>query len=311
MAQHLFNSDPDPLSVTDLDANFTDLYGLRERISTPGYAASSSAIGIDSAGNVGIGTSTPATRFQVSQAAPTAGSVALSVIDSVAGSSVQLLRTGATFSYAGVGANESWLYSQGASNLNLGPDGAGAIKFVSNGLECGRFDSVRNFMLAGMTSSSGYGNGILFGPNVDSAPAGSIGHPSGTPSGTRYWLFGYNGGAVGSISQNGTTGVTYNTTSDYRLKKDPRALASAGAFIDALQPRTWTWVLDGSPGAGFLAHEFAEVCPAAVTGEKDAVDAEGQPIYQSMDASTPEVMANIIAELQSLRARVAALEAAA
>jgi hypothetical protein len=53
----------------------------------------------------------------------------------------------------------------------------------------------------------------------------------------------------------------------------------------------------------FIAHET----PAyAHTGEKDAVDAEGKPVYQQMDAST--LVPVLWAELQSLRARVAALE---
>jgi hypothetical protein len=59
---------------------------------------------------------------------------------------------------------------------------------------------------------------------------------------------------------------------------------------------------------GFIAHEFAEVCPSAVTGEKDAVDSDGNPKYQGMQASSAEVIANLVAELQSLRQRVAALE---
>jgi hypothetical protein len=50
------------------------------------------------------------------------------------------------------------------------------------------------------------------------------------------------------------------------------------------------------------------VSPSSVQGEKDAVDAEGNPKYQSMQASTSEVVANLVAELQSLRKRLAALE---
>jgi hypothetical protein len=38
------------------------------------------------------------------------------------------------------------------------------------------------------------------------------------------------------------------------------------------------------------------------------VDADGKPVYQAMQASTSEVIADLVAELQSLRARVAQLE---
>jgi len=69
------------------------------------------------------------------------------------------------------------------------------------------------------------------------------------------------------------------------------------------------WKSNDSKFVGFLAHEFAEVSPSSVSGEKDAIDAEGKPIYQSMQASSSEVMANLVAELQSVRKRLAALEA--
>jgi hypothetical protein len=53
----------------------------------------------------------------------------------------------------------------------------------------------------------------------------------------------------------------------------------------------------------FIAHEV----PAyAHTGEKDAVDKDGKPVYQQMDAAA--LIPVMWAELQSLRARVAQLE---
>jgi hypothetical protein len=118
-----------------------------------------------------------------------------------------------------------------------------------------------------------------------------------------------NNNAVGDISSNGTT-TTYGTSSDYRLKTVIGPVANAGQRIDALQPVEYTWNSNGSRTRGFLAHQFQEVYAGSVSGTKDAVDAEGKPVYQSMQASTSEVIADLVAELQSLRARVAALEAA-
>lgn len=114
--------------------------------------------------------------------------------------------------------------------------------------------------------------------------------------------------SVGSI-QVTTTGTTFTTTSDYRLKNITGPLTDSGTFIDALKPKTGTWKSNNSKFSGFLAHEFAEISPSSVAGEKDATDADGQPSYQSMQASSPEVIANLVAELQSLRKRLAALEA--
>jgi hypothetical protein len=113
---------------------------------------------------------------------------------------------------------------------------------------------------------------------------------------------------AGSVSLNGAS-ASYNSVSDYRLKNSPQALTGSGAFIDALQPKTWTWAGDGTAGVGFIAHEVAAISSRSVNGEKDAVNADGTPKYQSMEYGSPEFIANIVAELQSLRARVAALEA--
>jgi hypothetical protein len=144
---------------------------------------------------------------------------------------------------------------------------------------------------------------------------------------------------IGSITQNGTTGVAYNTTSDYRLKDNIQNLSNSGAFIDALTPRTWTWKSDNTSGVGFIAHEVQVVSPSTVHGEKDEMvdvgilyDTEGEienenvrqppelrdgqtwiktgevPKYQVMEYGSAEFIANIIAELQSLRKRVAELE---
>lgn len=113
----------------------------------------------------------------------------------------------------------------------------------------------------------------------------------------------------GSVAVSGAT-TSYNSASDYRLKSNPQPLTGSGTFIDALQPKTWTWVSDGADGVGFIAHEVATVSPRSVCGEKDAVNDDGSPKYQSMEYGSAEFIANIVAELQSLRARVAALEAA-
>jgi hypothetical protein len=116
------------------------------------------------------------------------------------------------------------------------------------------------------------------------------------------------GNTVGTISTTNAA-TAYNTSSDYRLKNNPQPLTGSGAFIDALQPKTWTWTVDGRRGVGFVAHEVQAVSPDTVHGEKDAVDLEGKPVMQSMEYGSAEFIANIVAELQSLRARVAQLEA--
>lgn len=106
-----------------------------------------------------------------------------------------------------------------------------------------------------------------------------------------------------------SSSVAYATSSDYRLKDNPQPLTGSGEFIDSLKPKTWTWKDDGSRGVGFIAHEVQEVSPSSVIGEKDGMREDGvTPKYQSMEYGSAEFIANIILELQSLRARVAQLE---
>jgi hypothetical protein len=115
-------------------------------------------------------------------------------------------------------------------------------------------------------------------------------------------------GAQQGYIQVNTAAVLYVSVSDYRLKTVVGPVSGAGARIDALEPVEYTWNASGEHTRGFLAHKFQEVYAGSVSGAKDAVDAEGKPVYQAMQASTSEVIADLVAELQSLRARVAQLE---
>jgi hypothetical protein len=114
------------------------------------------------------------------------------------------------------------------------------------------------------------------------------------------------GGVVGAITI-GTTTTTYNTSSDYRLKNTIVPMTGALAKVALLKPCTYKWNADGSDGEGFIAHELAEVVPQCVTGEKDAVDAEGKPQYQGIDTSF--LVATLTAAIQELKAEFDAYKA--
>jgi hypothetical protein len=127
---------------------------------------------------------------------------------------------------------------------------------------------------------------------------------SGTRNLTQYRVGGVD---VGSVNSNGTT-TTYGTSSDYRLKIPIGPVVNAGNRIDSLKPVEYEWKTNGTLSRGFFAHEFQQVYANSVTGEKDAVNADGKPVYQTMQAGSSEVIADLVAEIQSLRARVAQLE---
>jgi hypothetical protein len=82
-----------------------------------------------------------------------------------------------------------------------------------------------------------------------------------------------NGSNIGSITTTATA-TAYNTSSDYRLKNSIAPITGALARVALLKPCTYKWNSNGEDGEGFIAHELAEVCPHAVTGEKDAINVE-------------------------------------
>jgi len=107
-------------------------------------------------------------------------------------------------------------------------------------------------------------------------------------------VFNVAGGAqgVGSISNNGAN-ISYNTSSDYRLKEDVQPLS--GSILFKLRPVSYKWKLNQSNGFGFIAHELQQHIPSMVVGSKDEVDDEGNPKHQAVDYSklTPFLTAAI------------------
>lgn len=117
---------------------------------------------------------------------------------------------------------------------------------------------------------------------------------------------------IGNIVLNASS-VSYNTSSDYRLKEDWQPMVGASERVLNLKPVNFAWKADGSRVDGFLAHELAEVIPEAATGTKDEVDEEGTPVYQGIDQSklVPLLTAALqeaLTEIADLKVRVTTLE---
>jgi hypothetical protein len=126
-----------------------------------------------------------------------------------------------------------------------------------------------------------------------------IGHASGAAAGSYYESYIYAGTRIGSITQSGTTAVSYNTTSDQRLKENIQDAAPVSDLIDAIQVRQYDWKADGSHQRyGFVAQELVTVAPEAVHQPENAED------MMAVDYS--KLVPMLVKEIQSLRKRLAA-----
>jgi hypothetical protein len=165
-----------------------------------------------------------------------------------------------------------------------------------------------NFMVGTTTGSVTDGGLFYFSPAATSEPRLLLGHATGTGSGAPYVDFLFNAASIGSITQSGTTAVAYNTTSDYRLKENVTAFTDGIARLHQLKPCRFNFIAESERLVdGFLAHEVQTIVPEAITGEKDEVDADGNPVYQGIDQS--KLVPLLTAALQEAVAKIESLEA--
>ena len=125
---------------------------------------------------------------------------------------------------------------------------------------------------------------------------------------------GSQGSSVGRINLT-TTGTDYVESSDYRLKENAVGITSAITRLKTLKPYRFNFIIEPTKTVdGFFAHEVTAV-PEAITGTKDEVDSDNNPVYQGIDQSklVPLLTAALqeaVAKIETLEAKVAALESA-
>ena len=243
---------------------------------------------------VGIGT-TPTTKLTIS------GSSAIITVDGTTSTGAR----GVDFVHSGQSYGSLLNYAQtGETALTAGYTGSSGyfLTFKTENVERARISNTGN-LLVGTTSQYTQTGRIV--TNTDTATYGISIKDTGVTTGLINFANSA-GTQIGNILVTGGTAVSYNSISDYRLKTVVGAVTGHGERIDALEPIEYTWIANGLRNRGFLAHKFQEVYASSVNGTKDAVDANGNPEYQSMQASTSEVIADLVAEIQSLRQRLSA-----
>ena len=201
------------------------------------------------------------------------------------------------------------------ANFEIGDqsiDGNTIIFRLANETENARFDSVGRlfFKTAGAEPSSSQVGARVSGINGDNFWKSSTGSST---SGYDQLLFLNGNGIVGSISTSGSA-TSYNTSSDHRLKENVVTDYDATTRLKQLKPSRFNFKADKDTTVdGFLAHEVSSIVPEAVRGEKDAVDADGNPKYQGIDQGKlvpllTKALQEAISEIDTLKEKVKALE---
>ena len=216
------------------------------------------------------------------------------------------------------------------------------ISFETANTERARINTTGDFLVGTSNHSPGLGN-TNTGAQISSASHIAVSRSGGQPAyfnrntrtGTIVSLH-YNGSQRGHISTDGTV-VAYNTSSDYRLKENIVDLDGAITRVKQLQPRRFNFIETPSKTVdGFVAHEAQTVVPEAVTGTHNGLEVwrEGEelpegvsvgdnkldedgntiPDYQGIDQSKlvpllTKALQEAIAEIETLKTKVAALEA--
>ena len=273
---------------------------------------------VDASGKVGIGTTSPDDFLEVKGSTNTT-TRQVKIVDSSDATATHIGQfnnisyfTNNTF------YNGAWTRDDGAVGTSFLGLGDGVIQF---GTDTGATPSERM-----RVDSSG---NVLIGKTATGTSAGVQLEPTGTAniarSGDLCLVLDRltNTGEICSIrtsnvAKGGITvnsgSVSFNTSSDYRLKENVVTDWDATTRLKQLKPSRFNFKEEKDTTLdGFIAHEVSSIVPEAITGEKDAVDKEGNPIHQGIDQSKlvpllTKAVQELTAKVETLEAKVTALE---
>jgi len=180
-------------------------------------------------------------------------------------------------------------------DINIACDGTGTVSLIAQGGATrasfsGTSTTIGSTAAQGMTFVNASGNAINFytsGYNIFQMGTinCAVSHSVAYGAGYDFITFYYNSVAIGSVHQVSSNAITINYSSDYRLKENIQPINDCITVLNKLKPISFNWKNGGEDALGFLAHEFAEVFPNNVVGQKDAVNADGTIKSQQMSDS--------------------------
>ena len=263
--------------------------GLNNRIHLATSGAANALVIPRDSGNVGIGTSSPSGELHVK-----------------ASSGFAELYVQGSSSTSG-----AYLFDQG-SEAGLWKVDSGYLAFATSNTERLRILSGGN-ILVGQTSTGSpgqgndtYGLSLTQSGRVFASANGTYSLGLNRSDSGELTNFSHSGDFKGSINISASA-VSYNTTSDHRLKQNVVDMTGAITRVKSLAPKRFDFIADaGNTVDGFLAHEAQTVVPEAVTGTHNEVDSDGNPVYQGIDQS--KLVPLLTAALKESITKIEALE---
>jgi len=271
------------------------------------------AMRINSSGNVGIGTSSPAAPLTI-------------VRDHVSSNGTLKIQTVTSFASGGLssidlsdsdGTRKGFVY-QDSTGFAIETASSLPITFRAGGGERARITSGGQFLVGTTNTSGTAGNGfkvINNGETVNVVTAQSQNADRSTyefystgASAYRFYV-----GAGGTVY---ATNTTISAISDQRLKENIRDLDDGLDAVMALKPRKFDWKegkgKDIKGDRGWIAQEFEQVFPEMISAWKDEPP-EGEEPYKSVAADLIPVLTKAIQELKAINdaqaTRIETLEA--
>ena len=252
---------------------------------------------LDSSGNLGIGTSSPATKLQVYG---TAVATQISIDGTGRYKYFEAYASGTRRFYSG------WDETSLAANLTT--DGAHPITFSTNATERARIDSSGNLLVGTTNTSASAGSGLKLLPANNGADSPQVAIVTAASTNTTASLSLYSTGAGAYrfyVADGGTiyaTSTAITGISDVRLKENIRDLDDGLAAVMALKPRKFDWKAGKGNGInddrGFIAQEFEQVFPDLVDEWKDPAP-EGEEPYKAVRADLIPVLVKALQELKA------------
>jgi hypothetical protein len=260
-------------------------------------SAGTTAMTIDTSQNVGIGVTPSSSTSKLLQMS--GGSIFGSASDGMSVTSNAVYNSG--WKYVAAGYATQYYQTSGQHIWYNAPSGSagGAITLT----QAMTLDASGN-LLVGTTSQL---NGSFTSKiNVQAGSANGIIIEGSASSWSPVLFLNASASVIGNIGATQSI-VSYNTSSDYRLKTNVAPMAAGLSTINSLKPVTYEWISDASAGEGFIAHELQETIPHAVTGVKDAVNEDGSIKPQGVDYS--KIVVHLVAAIQEQQAQIEELKA--